>query len=87
MARFFGTVQGNRGMITRCGHTRMTATADGWNQGGKVYCASTDAEEITNIYATTGSNGGRQILVAYIHGGKLYVRDRRGKDGFIHKPW
>jgi hypothetical protein len=61
----------------------MTAYSHGWDQGGKVICCNDMGHEKTYIYADQGTNGDRQIMVAYIIDGKLYVKDRRGQDCFI----
>jgi hypothetical protein len=89
MAKFYGSVQGNKGEATRCGtlNSGIVAEANGWNQGGKVRTYMRDLNEVTDIYATGGSQGNGFIKVAYIIDGKLYVKDRRGEGGFIYKPW
>ena len=89
MAKFFGSVQGNRGEATRCGtrQSGIIAYANGWWQGGKVRTYMRGSDEVTDIYATGGSSGNGFIKVAYIVDGKLYVKDRRSQGGYIYKPW
>lgn len=65
MARFRGTVSGNRGTASRLGHPQdgLTVTANGWNSGVHVDLYDEDGEDRCRIYFTGGSNGGGQVLV------------------------
>lgn len=61
MAHFYGTLSGSgRTESTRCGHksTGLTATANGWDIGGKIelhYNPITQQNEVS-FYITSGSN-------------------------------
>lgn len=53
MARFFGSVQGQRGEAHRLGHTSITTTAASW--GGAI-----------EVELTAGPNGKTQAIVRLI---------------------
>lgn len=78
MARFYGSVHGNRGEATRMGtpSSGFSASGRGWDIGGRVTMrADGDRDECT-IYATAGSNGYRfsSVLVAVL---------KEGEDGSV----
>ena len=60
MARFRGTIQGNRGQASRLGsaNSGLIVEANGWDFGIRV-TVHTDAEdhEIFEVYKTGGSHG------------------------------
>ena len=67
MAHFYGSMQGNKGEVTRCGTKKsgMTAHIRGWNIGVKVnirHDKETGKDNYT-IYETGGSNGGSETLI------------------------
>lgn len=57
MARFRGTVRGDRGEASRLGHRNLDVSANGWNVGVRVESAPED-EDRFYIYATGGSSAG-----------------------------
>ena len=74
MARFMGTVQGNRGMASRLGSSNMSVQANGWKGGIDVELylrwdnhdtseAATKREEWCRITMTSGSNGGPTLEI------------------------
>jgi hypothetical protein len=57
MARFYGTVQGNRGEASRLGTTALMAKASGWHIGGIVYMGiNSDGEDSAQLVLTSGSS-------------------------------
>jgi hypothetical protein len=74
MARFRGTVQGQRGEASRLGNakTGLTVTANGWDCGvrveafARISSATGEPLDLFHIYATGGSNGGEQKLIATV---------------------
>lgn len=61
MARFRGTIQGNRGEASRLGTkgSGLGVTCNGWNGGVSVYAdVNTKDEDVFYIYATAGSGYG-----------------------------
>lgn len=60
MARFRGSVRGQRGTETRLGSEKsgLAVCADGWNFGVSVSLRVRDGEDVADIYLTGGSNGG-----------------------------
>ena len=68
MARFRGTVQGNRGTASRLGHRDLTATVNGWDCGVRVTAAANSGEpgEVFTVAVTGGSNDSTSKLVAVI---------------------
>jgi len=66
MARFRGTVQGNRGEASRLGHGDLTATVNGWDCGIKVEARGNGKVELFTVSVTGGSNDSSSKLVAAI---------------------
>ena len=64
MAKFYGSVVGNRGEATRCGHSRIKASAQSWN--GSIVTELTYDEKnnlMVSICAGEGSTSlGSQIF-------------------------
>lgn len=56
MARFRGTLQGNRGEASRLGHTGLSARINGWDAGIRVEASVIDGRDCFEIYITGGSN-------------------------------
>lgn len=73
MARYRGTVQGQRGVASRLGsaNSGLRVTANGWNVGANVYIDPCEGcgEDIVDVVRTFGSNtGGRpRDTVARFH--------------------
>ena len=79
MARFRGTVEGDRGGASRLGHRSITTNANGWNVGVNVDGGGAkDGGDDFTVWATGGSHqrkrshliaevveikGGRQVTV------------------------
>ncbi len=60
MARFRGTVEGNRSTASRLGHktSGLRVSGNGWNIGATVYLEVNEAgEDVVSIRLTSGSNG------------------------------
>lgn len=68
MARFFGTLQGQRGGVTRLGgpSSGMTAEARGWDVGGRLVARADGDADVIEVHMTGGSNGGGSHLVGTI---------------------
>lgn len=70
MARFIGTLKGNRGGTSRLGHatTGLRATVEGWNLGVEVEARVINDEDVFYIYKTEGSTHGGRTHIATIGG-------------------
>ncbi len=82
MSRFYGSIQGNRGMATRMGHksSGFTGHIRGWNVGVRIECHvdEDDDKDVLYVYRTGGSNGRTESkLIAIIKEGE--------EDGVIPK--
>ena len=67
MSHFYGSMQGSRGLTTRCGtaNSGMTVHVRGWDFGVEVdvFEDGNTGEDMARVYLTGGSNGsGRQYL-------------------------
>ena len=63
MARFYGSIEGNRGMATRMGTVKsgFDAHIRGWDIGVRIYCRVNDkGKDEIHVYQTGGSNGHSQ---------------------------
>jgi hypothetical protein len=58
MARFYASIQGNRGEATRMGtpNSGISAHVRGWNIGAHVQVDDEDGEDVVFVRATGGSN-------------------------------
>ena len=81
MARFRGTVVGNRSVASRLGHATsgLEVTANGWNFGVRVELVADDKNErdVAHIFLTGGSNGGRETYLGEfdkdsLEGGRVF---------------
>lgn len=58
MARFYASIQGNRGEATRAGHGEITGHVRGWESGVRIYgTGDKGGPDVFTVYATSGSNG------------------------------
>jgi len=59
MSRFYGSMHGSRGEVTRQGtpNSGITAHIRGWNVGVRTQVRNEDGEDVIYIYLTSGSNG------------------------------
>ena len=60
MSRFFGSIQGSRGMATRLGGKRsgIRGHVRGWAIGARAFCdVNAEGEDVVTVYITGGSNG------------------------------
>lgn len=66
MAQFRGTIEGARGGASRLGHKSggITVTANGWDDGVKVYADHRDGRDHFTVIRTGGSHGGAEAVVA-----------------------
>ena len=74
MARFRGTVKGQRGGASRLGSPKsgLSMRADGWEAGVRVEAAVDDTGDVFFIYATSGSNARNgERLVATVRPGDV----------------
>lgn len=64
MARFRGTVQGNRGEASRLGHvtTGLSVTARGWSTGVDVECKVENNKDVFYVYKVNPSQGTRNLI-------------------------
>ena len=82
MAKYYGTIQGNRGKASRCGTktSGLRVTANSWSIGAEVsvkYDPELDAD-VVYIYTTTGSNSYSSFMMKYaIIDGKLKILDTK----------
>jgi hypothetical protein len=63
MARFYGSLVGNRGEATRCGHSRIKASCQSWN--GSIVTEMTYVDDKLMVSVSTGDGStsiGRQIF-------------------------
>lgn len=78
MARFRGTLQGNRGEASRLGHTGLSARINGWDAGIRVEASIIDGRDCFELWITDGSN-------AAIHENYIgYVQDLGDGNGPTH---
>lgn len=67
MAHFYGKVQGNRGVATRCGDKNggINGSVSGWNIGieARMHFDPTIKKDVCRVYLTNGSSGYKQTLV------------------------
>ena len=85
MSRFYASIQGERGEVTRQGHHSITGHVRGWDTGVEVEGRSTDNGEVFEVYATGGSNGAAyRRLVAEVRSRvvTLYGDKGEGIDGW-----
>jgi len=64
MARFRGTMTGNRGQVSRLGTAKsgIMAHVDGWNSGVSVQATlNKEGQDTFFIYATGGSNSRQKV--------------------------
>lgn len=83
MARFYGSIQGNRGEATRCGskESGITGHIRGWDVGVEVECKHRYGMDEAHIFATGGSNGGTCVHVATVK-----ECDKGGRDLSLFPP-
>jgi hypothetical protein len=82
MARYYGTVIGNRGEVSRLGSrdSGLRVTANGWNLGGEVIMGSRDwfgngCRDVLHFHINTGSNNGgpRRLSITALEGGEIVL--------------
>jgi hypothetical protein len=69
MAQFLGSVQGQRGQVTRLGSksSGLEVRANGWTVGVCVAATHVDGKDVFHVFRTAGSNGyGASELIATI---------------------
>ncbi len=67
MAQFRGTIEGARGGVaSRLGHkgSGIKVTANGWDDGVRVYADDRDGRDHFTVIRTGGSNGGAETVIA-----------------------
>jgi hypothetical protein len=64
MARFRGTIMGNRGGASRLGTdgSGLRVTANGWDAGVVIEAGVQDGMDVFHVYKTGGSNGGSETV-------------------------
>ena len=73
MARFRGSVSGQRGYASRLGSAKsgLHTEANGWNSGVSVQAFADEDVDVFEIRSTSGSNGGvAGFLIGYV-----FIRD------------
>jgi len=82
MARYCGTVRGNRGGVSRLGSkdSGLRVTANGWNLGGEVIIGSRNwfgngYKDILHFHINTGTNnsGPRRLSITALEGGEILI--------------
>lgn len=70
MARFRGTVKGNRKEVSRSGHSILVTENNGWNQGVEVIAFVKDDKDAHTISMNGGSHGrgGARFLGTIVDG-------------------
>ena len=73
MAQFRGTVQGNRGQVSRLGSksSGLVSTCEGYNKGIKVIAKHDHGRDIFIVFETDGTNSSNSKLITVIEGEKL----------------
>ena len=68
MARFRGTVQGDRGEASRLGCRGLVVEAHGWTIGVRVECTRDAADnDVITVYSDGGSGKGQRMeQIAYL---------------------
>jgi len=58
MSRFYASIQGSRGEVTRCGSATsgITGHVHGWDLGIRVEGVEVDGRDEFRVYRTSGSN-------------------------------
>ena len=88
MSRFYGSLEGGRGAVTRTGtaSSGITAHPRGWNLGIRVSGYDTHANDVFSVNVTGGSTGGRAdthvLTVEALDDGTVQVAF--GLEGFEH---
>lgn len=68
MARFRGTVQGQRSQASRLGHSELTVAANGWDVGARVDLDPDGDDDVVTVWITSGSNGnGHSVCLGRFH--------------------
>lgn len=64
MARFIGTVQGNRKEVSRCGTAKsgLTTICNGWDIGARCELQVINNVDQITIYLTSGSNQSTEAI-------------------------
>lgn len=82
MARFYASIQGNRGMATRMGSNGISGHIRGWHTGVRVDCrpasigkTNKTLGDVCYVYATGGSSGAKSDRL-------IAIVDEKG----IHRP-
>lgn len=59
MARFYGSIRGNRGEATRMGSAKsgFFGSINGWNVGASVSLSDDKGKDCVSVRITSGSNG------------------------------
>ena len=68
MAKFYGTLQGNRGMATRCGNTSISASVQSW-AGSVITQLSYDKDD--NLMISVNCDSGSSAYGAPIFYGTV----------------
>lgn len=75
MAQFLGSVQGQRGEVTRLGSksSGLTVKANGWTTGIRVDASHEDGKDVFRIYRTAGSGYSlsTQLVAMVDHDGNI----------------
>lgn len=71
MSHYYSTIQGGKGMATRCGTKRsgITATANSWHVGATVSITWSDTlqTDIVTLHATEGSHTHVLTVLCHTH--------------------
>jgi hypothetical protein len=90
MAQFRARIISGKGSeVSRLGHktTGITTECNGWNVGVRVEAAHVDGQDVFTVYATGGSNGGKEERVATISDHTYAVKYAWEYYGPSKDPW
>ena len=88
MSYFYGTTQGHRDQVTRCGSkaSGLISTANSWSIGGEVSIDYNDTlkTDIVTFYITKGSDTTRKAIASFaIIDGKQTLFDTTYPEAFL----
>lgn len=75
MARFYASIQGNKGEASRMGSagSGISGHIRGWDSGVEVFGhVNQKGEDEFHVYSTGGSNGGERKMIAIVENGRVF---------------
>ena len=81
MSRFYASISGGRGEVTRSGHRSISGHIRGWDRGVRVEgSVDDDGNDIFRVYVTSGSGGDKKddlVMRIFKDGSNEYDRPWR----------